>query len=49
MVLLDANPLDDITNTKRIRAVVQGGRLLDRRSLDRMLADAKELAAAQGN
>jgi imidazolonepropionase-like amidohydrolase len=49
LVLLDASPLEDIGNTKRIRAVVQSGRLLNRRSLDRMLAHAKELAAAQGN
>jgi imidazolonepropionase-like amidohydrolase len=49
LVLLDANPLDDIANTKRIRAVIQGGRLLDRRALDRLLGQAKTLAAAEGN
>jgi imidazolonepropionase-like amidohydrolase len=49
LVLLDANPLEDVANTKRIRAVIQGGRLLNRRTLDRMLAHAKVLAAAQGN
>ena len=46
LVLLDANPLTDIGNTKRIRAVIQGGRLLDRKALDAMLAQAKARAAA---
>jgi imidazolonepropionase-like amidohydrolase len=49
LVLLDGNPLQDIANTKRIRAVIQGGRLLDRSTLDRLLARAKGLAAADGN
>jgi hypothetical protein len=47
--LLDANPLTDIANTKRIRAVIQGGRLLNRQALDTMLADARKRAAGQGN
>lgn len=38
LVLLDASPLKDIGNTKRIAAVVAGGKLLDRAELDRMLA-----------
>jgi imidazolonepropionase-like amidohydrolase len=46
LVLLDANPLTAIANTKRIRAVIQGGRLLDRRALDVMLAQARARAAA---
>jgi imidazolonepropionase-like amidohydrolase len=33
LVLLDADPLADIRNTRRIHAVVQGGRLVDRESL----------------
>lgn len=41
LVLLDANPLEDIANTKRIRAVIQGGRFLDRRTLDGLLTRAK--------
>jgi imidazolonepropionase-like amidohydrolase len=45
LVLLDANPLQDIANTKRIRAVIQGGRLWDRRALNQLLANARELAA----
>jgi cytosine/adenosine deaminase-related metal-dependent hydrolase len=38
LVLLDANPLDDIMNTARIRAVVRAGRLLNRTTLDSLLA-----------
>jgi len=45
LVLLDANPLVDIANTKRIRAVIQGGRLLNRRALDSMLASARARVA----
>lgn len=37
LVLLDANPLDNIRHTRRIHAVVVDGRLLDRDSLDAML------------
>ena len=38
LVLLDANPLDDITNTRRIAAVVLRGRLFQRGDLDGVLA-----------
>lgn len=38
LVLLDANPLENISNTQRIGAVVMNGRLLDRAVLDEMLA-----------
>ena len=38
LVLLDANPLEDITNTQQIRAVVLNGRYLDRQALDELLA-----------
>lgn len=37
LVLLDANPLDDITNVRKIHAVVADGRLLDRATLDEFL------------
>ncbi|MEP6810400.1 MAG: amidohydrolase family protein [Chthoniobacterales bacterium] len=37
LVLLDANPLLDIGNTKRIRAVVLSGRMLPRADLDQLL------------
>ena len=39
-VLLDANPLDDIRNTQRIRAVVLDGLYLDRGALDGLLESA---------
>jgi len=38
MVLLDANPLDDIPNTQKITAVIVNGRYLSRTKLDEMLA-----------
>lgn len=38
LVLLDANPLDDIANTRRIAAVVFNGRYLPRAELDRQMA-----------
>lgn len=44
LVLLDANPLTDITNLRRIRAVVAAGRLLERKELDGLLAEAKRAA-----
>ena len=46
LVLLDANPLDQIANTRRINAVVMNGRLIDRKALDELLA---HLAAAGTN
>lgn len=45
LVLLDANPLADIDNTRRIRGVVLAGRYFDRAALDRMLADVERAAA----
>ncbi|MDQ3907568.1 MAG: amidohydrolase family protein [Acidobacteriota bacterium] len=44
LVLLDANPLEDISNTKKIAAVVTNGRYLRRESLDQMLADVEAAA-----
>lgn len=37
LLLLDADPFADIRNTRRIAALVVGGRLLDRAALDRLL------------
>jgi imidazolonepropionase-like amidohydrolase len=45
LVLLDANPLEDIANTKRIRAVILAGRYIGRADLDRMLKRAAQAAA----
>jgi len=44
LVLVDANPLEDIHNTQKIRAVVMNGRYLDRPALDKLLADAAAAA-----
>jgi imidazolonepropionase-like amidohydrolase len=46
LVLLDANPLDDIRNTQNIAAVIVNGRYLSRADLDKMLAGVE--AAAGG-
>ena len=47
VVLLDANPLDDIRNTRRIRAVVADGKLFDRAALNALLDAAARLASSQ--
>jgi hypothetical protein len=47
LLLLDANPLDDIANTRKIGSVVYGGRLLSRTDLDQMLSQVEALAARQ--
>ena len=36
-MLLDADPLVDIRNTRRVRAVMVNGRLFDRAALDSLL------------
>jgi imidazolonepropionase-like amidohydrolase len=45
MVLLDANPLDDIRNTQKIAGVVANGRYFSRADLDKMLAGVQTAAA----
>jgi len=47
LVLLDANPLDDIRNTQKIAGVIVNGRYLSRVDLDRMLAGAETAARAK--
>lgn len=47
LVLLDADPLDDIRNIRKIDSVIVGGRLFTREDLDKMLADVEELAAKE--
>ena len=44
LLLLDANPLDDIQNTQKIRAVILRGKLLDRNSLDELLTKEENFA-----
>jgi imidazolonepropionase-like amidohydrolase len=46
LVLLDANPLNDIHNTQKIRAVILRGKLLDRNFLDGVLTKEEEFAKA---
>ncbi|MGQ0383443.1 MAG: amidohydrolase family protein [Gammaproteobacteria bacterium] len=45
LLILDRNPLDDITATRAIRAVVVKGRMFDRAALDAMLAEVEARAA----
>jgi len=44
LVLLDANPLDDIRNTQKIAAVIVNGLYLSRAELDKMLTGAQAAA-----
>ncbi|WP_339657625.1 amidohydrolase family protein [uncultured Maribacter sp.] len=41
LILLDGNPLENITNTERISSVFLRGRYLDRNKLDELLEEAK--------
>ena len=43
LVLLDANPLENIANTKKISAVIVNGRYLPKESLHKMLADVEAM------
>ena len=47
LVILSSNPLADIRNASKIDGVMTGGRLLDRKALDELLAQAE--AAAKKN
>jgi imidazolonepropionase-like amidohydrolase len=47
LVLLDANPLEDIHNSTKIYAVVLNGRVLERKELDEILSEIE--AAARQN
>jgi imidazolonepropionase-like amidohydrolase len=44
LVLLEANPLEDITNTQLINAVVVNGRYLPKEALERMLSEVEAAA-----
>jgi hypothetical protein len=44
LVLLDADPLTDIRNTRKIAAVVVAGKLLDKEELQKKLADVEAAA-----
>jgi hypothetical protein len=45
LVLLDANPLQQIENTQRVAAVIAAGRLYDRASIRRLMKLSEKLAA----
>jgi imidazolonepropionase-like amidohydrolase len=45
LVLLDANPLEDIANVRKVFAVIRNGQYLDKAALDSMLTKAKTAAA----
>lgn len=47
LVLLGANPMQNIRNTRNIRGVVLNGRFFDRVELDRMLAEVEAAAKAE--
>lgn len=49
LVLLEANPLEDIANARKIFAVIRNGQYLDRGALDAILAQAKAAAAVSGS
>jgi adenine deaminase len=49
LVLLDADPLADIANTRRIRAVLLNGRLYDRARLDALLKFSRQQGSAPHN
>lgn len=44
LVLLDADPLQDITNTQKINAVILSGKYLPKKMLQKMLADVEAAA-----
>lgn len=45
LVLLEGNPLEDISNTRRIQAVMVRGRFFDRAALDHLLDQSAQAAA----
>jgi imidazolonepropionase-like amidohydrolase len=47
LVLLEANPLDDIKNTRRIAAVVSRGKLFDHATLHKMLAEVEQRSSGR--
>jgi imidazolonepropionase-like amidohydrolase len=47
LVLLDANPIEDIRNTRKIAAVVVGGKYYPREELDKILAQVEAAAAKE--
>lgn len=44
LILLDADPLANISDVKKINAVISNGRLFDRKALDQMLTEIEAAA-----
>ena len=42
LILLDANPLENIINTQKINAVMNSGKLYNSEALDRMLQELEQ-------
>ena len=49
LVLLDANPLDEISNIKRIHAVILNRKVFPKTALQTMLANVEKAANARMN
>jgi imidazolonepropionase-like amidohydrolase len=49
MVLLKANPLEDIKNAQQIESVFLRGQYFNREALDRLLDEAKDLGSSSSN
>ena len=47
LVLLEANPLDDIANTRKISGVIHDGQYLSHQDLDQLRTKLKQLAATK--
>jgi imidazolonepropionase-like amidohydrolase len=47
LVLLSANPLEDIRNTRKISIVVANGHIFDRAALDQILTHVEAAAKRQ--
>jgi imidazolonepropionase-like amidohydrolase len=47
LILLEANPLDDIANTRKITAVITDGRYLSQQDLEQLRTKLKQLAATK--
>ncbi len=47
LVLVEGNPLEDVRNAARIRAVVLDGRVFDRAALDGLMEEARGIVAAE--
>ena len=49
LLLLNANPLEDIANTRAIEAVILGGQVQDRSALDELLRGVEAAVLASEN